>query len=303
MRILITGSTGMVGRNLLRTIDLRKNSVVLLNRDQNRNFLPLNIPRNRVKVIKGDIRNFEDCKKAVDGTELIIHLAAYVGATDSINNPIKTIETNSYGTLNILEAMRVHDASRLIFLSTIGVYGNNTYSSEDEVGNIDPITPYDLSKVLAENMCTNYSKGHGIRSIILRLPHLYGRFQNTNQLVPSLIDKVSTSRDIEIGNDVSRDFTNVTDVTDLISQLLNFSSSKIYNVGTGVETKISDLVHFISELFQKEVEIKYNPKSGRDVKFERWKEIVNVKRIENELGWKYSVQIKSGLKSIMDEEL
>lgn len=302
MKILITGATGMVGRNLLKTLDLRRNSAILFIKDRSSDLVR-DIPRSGIKVVKGDVRNFEDCRNAMEGVGLVIHLAAIVGGTNSIKNPKKTLDVNTFGTLGIMEAMRLCDVNKLIFPSTIGVYGNNVFALEDEINKIEPLTPYDLSKVLAEQICSRYSKLYGMKYIILRLSHLYGRHQDRNHLVPSLIDKILKNRTIEIGNDVSRDFMNVEDVADVIVRLLNFSSNNIFNVGTSIETKISELIHLISELYEKEVEIKYNPRIGRESRFERWRERANTRRMEKELGWKFKVDLKNGLKSLTEEEL
>ena len=299
MRIIITGAIGMLGKNLLEILNYNETEVTLFVRNKERlsKFVEKNIFEN-VTVVKGDIRNFDDCRRNIKDIDTVIHLAAIVGSSSSVEEPRDTCITNSFGTLNVLEAMRLNDGENIIFPSSIAVYGNNINASESDMDKISPLTPYDFSKFLSEQLCEMYSSCYSIKHLIFRFSHLYGKYQSENNLISDLFKKIKTNNVVEIGNDVSRDFLNAKDAAGLITKFLNFKDSNVFNVGTGRETKISEVVQRISKIMNKKIRVSSNPSLRRDVKLERWRERANIKKIEGR-GWKPSINLEKGLEELV----
>ena len=295
MRILITGASGMLGKNLLEILNYNETEVTLFARNKERfsDFVEKNIFEN-VTVVKGDIRNFNVCRRNIKNIDTVIHLAAIVGSSSSVEEPRDTCITNSFGTLNILEAMRLNDIERIIFPSSMAVYGNNIDASESDMDKISPLTPYDFSKFLSEQLCEMYSRCYGIKYLIFRFSHLYGKYQSENNLISDLFKKIKAKNVVEIGNDITRDFLNARDTAYLINKFLNFDNSNVFNVGTGRERKISEVVQMISKIVNKKVRVSSNPSLSRDVKLERWRERANIKKIEG-MGWRPPINLEKGL--------
>jgi len=299
MRILVTGASGMLGKNLLENLNYVDNEVTLFvrNKEKLSDFKRKDLFK-KIIIVQGDIRDFNACKRNIRDVDVVIHLAARIGSSYSIKKPRDVCITNSCGTLNILEAMRVNDIERIIFPSSIAVYGNNINASEDEIDKISPLTPYDFSKFLSEQLCEMYSKCYGIKYLIFRFSHLYGKYQSEKHLISDLFNKVRKNNIVEIGNDVSRDFLNVKDAASLIIKFLNFSNSDIFNVGTGRETKISEVIQLFSKIMNKKIKVSSNPSLSRDTKLERWRERANIRKIEG-MGWKPSINLEKGLEELV----
>lgn len=299
MRILITGASGMLGKNLLENLNYDETGVTLFIRNKERlsEFLERNIFKN-ITVVEGDIKNFDDCRGNIRNVDTVIHLAAMVGSSSSIEKPMDVCITNSFGTLNVLEAMRINRVEKIIFSSSMAIYGNNIGASERDIEKINPSTPYDYSKFVSEQLCDMYSRCYGIKHLIFRFSYLYGKYQSESNLISDLLNKVNENNIVKIGNDVSRDFLNVVDAASLIKRFLNFNNSDIFNIGTGKETKVSEVVLMISKIMNKKIRVSSNPSLSRDVKLERWQEMANIREIEG-MGWKPSVNLEKGLKDLV----
>ncbi|MDY6894553.1 MAG: NAD(P)-dependent oxidoreductase, partial [Thermotogota bacterium] len=197
-----------------------------------------------------------------------------------------------------LEAMRINDVEKIIFPSSMAIYGNNIDAKEDDLYSIDPLTPYDLSKFQSERFCEMYYKCYGIDYLIFRFSYLYGLYQSQNHLISQLFERIKTTDTVEIGNDVSRDFLNAKDAAQLIINNLNFGDSDIYNVGTRKETKLSEVIQLISQKMNINIKLGNNPSFSRESKFERWREKANIDKIVG-TGWKPSISIEKGLEEFV----
>ena len=148
MKILITGASGFVGKNILEEINSRENKLIATAPD--RKILEAFIEQNNLKNIaieELDITKPKECDSIIKNVDIVIHLAALINIGISLDDPRKTSKINYNGTLNILEAMRRNNIKKIIFSSTQDIYGNNINGKEDEVEKIDPMNMYSLSKL------------------------------------------------------------------------------------------------------------------------------------------------------------
>lgn len=288
MKVLVTGATGFVGRNLLESGVLEGREVTLFVRDPSR--APPGYP-----IIVGDMRDLPACQKATEGMDLVIHLAGALGGTKSLRDPWGVINLNFCGTLNILEGMRLNGVERMIYTSSIGVYGNNAFAKEEEIEKLDPLTPYDASKLFCEELIRAYARYFGMKPTILRISYLYGRYQNKDALLENFAKRVREGAVVEIGNDVTRDFLNVADLPPLFGRLLDFGGEGTFNVGSGVETRISEVVKTTATVLGKEIEVRQDPGLMRDKRLEKWHERANIEKVIKTLGWKPSLSLREGI--------
>lgn len=288
MKVLVTGATGFVGRNLLESGILMGREVTLLVRDPSR--APSGYP-----VVVGDIRDLTDCQEATKGKNLVIHLAGALGGTKSLRDPRGVIDLNFSGTLNLLEGMRLNGVERMIYTSSIGVYGNNAFAKEEEIEKLDPLTPYDASKLLCEEVIRAYARCFGMRPIILRISYLYGKYQSKDSLLENLARKVREGEIVEIGNDVARDFLNAAELPPLFERLLDFEGEDTFNIGSGRETLISEMARTIATVLGKEIEVRQSPDLMREGRLEKWHEGANIEKVIRTLGWRPSLSLREGV--------
>ena len=173
--ILVTGSSGFVGRWLVNSLKKTGFSVIKFDKEEN----------NR------SINNWNDLKE-IKNIDAIFHLAAISFIPQATKNPRLTYEINTFGTLNILELCRLNNA-KLIFPSTY-VYGAPKYLPIDENHPIKPQNTYAKSKFLAEELIKTYNEDYGLKSVILRFFNIYGPNQRNNFLIPLIISQLKKGK-------------------------------------------------------------------------------------------------------------
>jgi UDP-glucose 4-epimerase len=263
-KIIITGGTGFIGKHLVnKLLSYEKCSIALVS--NTRNFDPRQFSqassqeKAQLRYYTADIRNVDDLSKIFRGerADTCIHLAAKTSVADSINNPKETMDTNVNGTLNVLEACSNSSVSNFVFASSAAVYGDVNELPITENHDLSPLSPYGISKMLAENYVTQYGNFKKLQnSISLRLFNVYGQGQTSeSDVITKFAKRLSKGIPPIIYGDGSRtrDFIFIDDVTDAIllsirvmeqaeiNQKAKFNSPLVLNVGTGKPTSIGEL--------------------------------------------------------------
>jgi dTDP-glucose 4,6-dehydratase len=261
MKVLVTGGTGFIGSHVVeQLIELDYDSIVLFDR----NIGHLTSLRKDVEWIYGDIKNYNDCVRAVNGVDTVIHLAALINVDHSIRDPLPFYEINTRGTLNLLEACERESVSKFIFMSTFEVYGN----TGDELANEDttfcnPTSPYAASKYAAERYCLSYSKSFKRPEIIiLRGSNTYGPRQAygaKGAVVAIFITKVLKGQSPTIFGDgnQTRDYVYVKDTSSAIINAIRTDglNGEIINLCSGKELTINDITNKIVNSIDKTIPI------------------------------------------------
>ena len=278
--ILITGSRGFVGDHICKSYFKNKYNLITDN--------PTDKQRNDITNIEY-FENFED--KIID---VIIHLAAKISINDSLIDPYETYHKNIVGTLNVLEFAKRKNITNFIFLSTY-VYGEPQYLPIDENHPINPHSPYNKSKIIAESLCKDYSKIFGINIVILRPFYLYGYNRKKNTLIKSVLDQINTNGIIKLSNEkTSRDFLYISDFIELLNNILNKfpSGYNIYNVGSGTSYTITEISRKIANLLNKKIRICYDESiRNQDIN----EMVADITKISKEFDWKPKIAIDQGL--------
>jgi UDP-glucose 4-epimerase len=277
--ILITGSRGFVGDHICKSYFKNKYNLIKDNHtDKQRN----------------DITKREYFENFDDKIDVIIHLASKISINDSLIDPYETYYENIVGTLNVLEFAKNKNITNLIFLSTY-VYGEPQYLPIDENHPINPHSPYNKSKIIAESLCKDYSKIFGINIVILRPFYLYGYNRKKNTLIRSVLDQINTNGIIKLSNEkTSRDFLYISDFIELLNNILNKfpSGCNIYNVGSGTSYTITEISRKIANLLNKNIQIFYD----KSIRNEDINEMVaDITKISKEFNWKPKIDINQGL--------
>lgn len=275
MKILVTGNKGFVGINL---IDKFKDKITV------------------VKDLQGDRIDVLDsyCLEKVGKVDAVVHLAAKTSIPNSVSHPYDTYYTNLVGTLNILEYAKKNNIDKIINISTY-VYGKPEYLPIDENHSINPHSPYNKSKVLAENLCKHYSNDYGIGVVTLRPFYLYGPHGNPNFLIPSVIRQISNSKKVIISNrKTKRDFLFIDDFLELIAKILfNFPKGyNVFNVGYGESHSLEEVILLIG----KAIGIKISIQSQDSIRPDDIMDMIaDIRKVRNAFDWKPKMDLSSGL--------
>ena len=261
-KILISGGAGFIGSNLCEYFLNRDNEVVCLDNfstGKMENIIPLieKFPTT-FKLIVGDIRNIEDCRMAVKGTEYVFHEAALGSVPRSIQDPATTNDVNIGGFLNMLIASREVKVKRFIFAASSSTYGDSRSlpKVEDVIGK--PLSPYAITKLVDELYADVFARTYGdIEYVGLRYFNVFGRRQDPfgtyAAVIPLFVKKLMNNEAPNINGDgeYSRDFTyidNVIQMNVLAMESTNPDAvNQIYNTAFGERTTLHDLVKYLKE--------------------------------------------------------
>lgn len=261
---LITGVAGFIGSNLLEALlKLEQNVVGLDNFEtgHRHNFdrvQALVTPEQwqRFRFHEGDIRELADCARAVEGVDYVLHEAALGSVPRSLENPIRTNDTNISGFLNMLVASRDAKVSRFVFAASSSTYGDHPGlpKIEDRIGK--PLSPYAVTKYVNELYAEVFARSYGFASVGLRYFNVFGKRQHPNgayaAVVPKWTAALIKNEDIFINGDgeTSRDFTfieNAVQANLLAATGENEARNQIYNVAASGRTTLNTLFQELVE--------------------------------------------------------
>lgn len=260
-RILVTGGAGFIGSNLCEALLERGDEVVCLDNFMTghiENILPFfEKYTDKFKLIVGDIRNIDDCRKAVEGADYVLHEAALGSVPRSIKDPVTTNAVNIGGFLNMLVAARDANVKRFVFAASSSTYGDSQSlpKVEDVIGK--PLSPYAITKYVDELYADVFARTYGMEYIGLRYFNVFGRRQDPNgayaAVIPLFVKKFIRHEAPNINGDgeYSRDFTYIDNVIQM--NLLAISTenpdaiNQIYNTAYGERTTLNQLCTYLKE--------------------------------------------------------
>jgi CDP-paratose 2-epimerase len=335
MSILVTGGAGFIGSHVAEYYAKKGEEVVVLDNLSRTEILgkvvgdPLYNWKclqqyGNVKLVKGDVRNFEQVKEVAKDVDAIIHVAAQVAVTTSITNPRIDFEINALGTFNILEVARLEDAS-LVFASTNKVYGENVNkipvieketryeyadpSFKEGISETFPIdltahSPYGCSKLAADIYVQDYAHTYGLKTGVFRMSCIYGEIQfgvEDQGWVSWLTIATLTGKPITIYGDGKqvRDVLYVEDLVDAFDKFLNSNlKHDVFNIGGGPENTLSllELLGMLKRMSN------MNPK----VSFAEWRPadqkvyISNINKAKVSLSWGPKTSPENGVRRLIN---
>ena len=295
MNILITGGMGFLGTYLSEYLNKQSHKITIFDNFSNSQMKKLD---STIQIIEGDILDYPLLSKSLNNIEVVIHLAAQISVTKSIEDPDDTLKINVNGTQNVLDACLEHNIRNFISVSTAAVFGTTSVIPLTENSTPNPISPYGRSKLMMEEKIIDFSKKHNLNSIILRLFNLYGQGQSPEYagVITKFLERIRENKPLEIygkGNQ-TRDFIHVDDATECINlaiKKLDGNTGKIYNVGSGKIISILDLAHLLLKLSGKELPINYKPEIEGDILHSQ----TSISLVRKELGFEPQISLENGL--------
>ena len=308
--ILVTGGAGFIGSNLCEALLEKGNKVVCLDNfatGKRENVAHLSADDN-FTLIEGDIRKLEDCLKASQGVDYVLHQAALGSVPRSIKDPITSNDVNVSGFLNMLVAARDNGVKRFVFAASSSTYGDSESMPkvEDVIGK--PLSPYAITKYVNELYADIFSKTYGLETIGLRYFNVFGRKQDPNgayaAVIPKFVSQLMNGESPVINGDgnYSRDFTYIDNViqANLLSLVTTNENAinTIYNVAYGDRNTLNDLMGYLKEYLSEfdskilNVDVIYGPNRAGDIPHSH----ASVDKAKENLNYNPEFSLQQGLK-------
>ncbi|MBE7435136.1 MAG: NAD-dependent epimerase/dehydratase family protein [Anaerolineales bacterium] len=297
MKYLVTGGAGFIGSHISRSLlELGHSVRVFDNFSSGRHE---NLEGLDVEILEGDLRDASAVARAVSGMEVIFHEAAFVSVPESMEKPQECFDVNVTGTSILFEAARAAGVRRAVFATSAAVYGDSEDYPLSEDTPLRQLSPYAVSKRVDELYGQLYTTSLNFEVVALRYFNVYGPRQRPDSMyaaaVPIFIRRMLDNKPITIFGDggQSRDLVNVRDVVraNLLAAEHPAAPGQIFNVCTGVETRLLDLIDILYDIFPDAPKhIHAEPRAG-DI----YRSIGTPKKIMDMLGFKPQVSLADGL--------
>ena len=302
--ILVTGGAGFIGSHVAAELLRRGHAVRVLDNFSTGSRKNLAAVGGEVELVEGDIRSYERTHAATKGVDCVIHLAALPSVPRSIQDPLTTNEVNVTGTLNVVLAARDAGTQRVVFASSSSVYGRAQELPKTEKLVPQPISPYGVSKLAAEQYCMGLNAVYGIEVAALRYFNVFGPRQDPSSqysgVIPKFLSQALDGVPLVVYGDgaQSRDFTYVDNV---VAATLSASERRldgplICNVGCGSAHTVIALAEAVGRVAERAVQIEYVPARPGDVLHS----FADITLAREALGYKPTVDLEEGLERTLD---
>jgi len=303
MKFLVTGGAGFLGSALANSLATAGHVVHVLDDLSNGRIQFLD---QAITFTQGDVDNIPLLWSLLDKVDCVYHLAARVSVAQSLHHPREYNRVNVGGAVSLMEAMRDTGVRRVVFASSGAIYGQQPEQPVHEADLPHPDSPYAVSKWAAEQYIHTIGRLWGIETVALRIFNAYGPHQSLPlshaPVIPRFLQQILTGGSVVVFGDGSqtRDFVYVDDV---VEALVSAATAKgvnreVINIGSGVETSLSDLVATIEQVTGRRANLLYN--SGKAGGVSRL--VADISRAHLLLGFRPFVSLGEGLERLWRED-
>src|SRR5215471_13205714 len=299
---LVTGGAGFIGSHLVDFLAARGYPIrVFDNFDTGQRSNLVNAAG--AEIIEGDVSDVDAVAKAMQGVNVVYHLAALASVQASIENPPATHRICATGTLNVLDAARKAGVRRVVYAASASAYGIPAGEIQSESNPVRPLSPYAAAKLAGEQYMQAFAASFGIETVSLRFFNIFGPRQRADSPYSGVIAiftglMTAGKTPIIFGDGLqSRDFTYVSDVVQALTKAAKVPniSGSIYNVGAGRSVTLSDLVAALNRLLGTNITPKHATERPGDIRHSR----ADISRTQKELGYEPSVSFEDGLRETL----
>ena len=307
--VLVTGADGFIGSHLVEALlqqGCKVRAFVYYNSFNSWGWLD-SLPEEvieKIDVFPGDVRDPNGVRKAMEDIDIVFHLAALIGIPFSYHSPDSYVDTNIKGTLNVLQAAREIQASRVLVTSTSEVYGTAKKVPIDEVHPYQGQSPYSATKIAADKISESFFRSFGVPVTIVRPFNTYGPRQSARAVIPTVIVQLLTgSKEIKLGSlHPTRDLTYVKDTVEGFIQIAasDRTIGEEINIATQTEISVGDLASKIIEMIDPQAVIALDTSRLRPEKSEVERLIGSNDKIKELTGWRPEYLLDEGLKETIE---
>jgi len=295
MKITLIGGNGFIGSHLVdKLVTEGSHTLTVFGRSPNK-FAP---STSKVTYIYGDFENIELLRKALWGSDLVVHLLSTTVPSTAAMDPTYDIRSNVIGTINLLEEVVKQNIKRFIYVSSGGtVYGNPEYIPMDEKHSLNPISSYGIGKVAIENYVKIYAEKYKFSYMIIRPSNPYGPRQNfisgMQGVISTFMYKMLMNEEITIWGDGSaiRDYVYVDDVSDFFIKAIESKEQGVFNLGDGIGYSVNDIITYLENIIGIKAKVRY-----KDISVSAVKEVIlDINKSSKVLNWNPNTELHSGI--------
>ncbi len=295
MNILVTGGAGFIGSHLVNGYIKAGHNVIVIDNLSSGDLRFLNPTAKFYELDILDPKIPEILKQ--EKINAINHHAAQISVSESVANPLLDANSNIIGTLQLIKNAVSSNVEKFIFASTGGaMYGEQIHFPANEEHPCQPLSPYGISKLCAENYLKFFNEQYGISTTVLRYSNVFGPHQNPHGeagVVAIFCQKLAQNKKPVICGDgeQTRDFISVRDIVQANLIALDPTCTGTFNVGTGTETSVNTLTESLCNISGKNISVSYDsPRSG-----EQRRSVIDYKKLNDRFGWKPEISLEQGL--------
>lgn len=307
--VLITGADGFIGSHLTEILvqsGYKVRAFVYYNSFNSNGWLDTltNETKNKIEIFSGDIRDPNGVREAMNGIEIVFHLAALIAIPFSYHSPDSYIDTNVKGTLNILQAARDSNVKRILITSTSEVYGTAQFVPITELHPKQPQSPYSASKIGADAIADSFYRSFDLPITIVRPFNTYGPRQSARAVIPTIISQllngaqeiklgdITPTRDLLFVKDTVNGFLKIAECEKLIGHEVN--------IATQSEISVGDLAQQLINIINPTAKIITDLVRLRPQKSEVFRLYGSNEKLKSFSGWEQEYTLELGLKETID---
>ena len=306
-KVLITGATGFIGSHIVEFCVEKGFDVVAFDRYNPNNhwgWLEDSDYKNDIKVILGDIRDYDSVSKAMQNCYAVFHMAALISIPYSYVSPLAYIRTNVEGTYNVLEAAKNSELEQILVTSTSETYGTAQYVPIDEKHPLVGQSPYSASKIAADQLTISYYKSFELPVKLVRPFNTYGPRQSARAIIPTIISQLLNGKtEIELGSlSPTRDLTFVQDTCRGFEEIYKSEIlfGEVINIGMKAEISIEDLAKLIASIMNLELSIESTDERIRPENSEVERLFCDNAKLLKHTQWKPNYTLVQGINEVVE---
>jgi NAD dependent epimerase/dehydratase len=307
-KVLVTGAGGFIGSHLCEAlVDAGAHVTALIRYSSRSDWGNLeHLPREKraaLSLLPGNVEDPHFVLRAVEGHEVVFHLAALITIPHSYVAPSSYPRTNVEGTLNVLEAARFHGTPRVVHTSTSETYGTAQYTPIDEKHPLQAQSPYAASKIGGDKIAESYWRAFGAPVATLRPFNTYGPRQSARGVIPSIISQAVFGGEVRLGNvQPVRDMTFVSDTVAAFMAIATCDAAvgEVVNVGSGSGISVAELSATVLRLLGKELPVVIDEERVRPESSEVHELVCDNRKAAHLFGWGPTVKLEEGLARTVD---
>ncbi|MFC1478318.1 NAD-dependent 4,6-dehydratase LegB [Candidatus Margulisiibacteriota bacterium] len=309
VKVLVTGADGFIGSHLVEELvnqGLNVKAFVYYNSFNSCGWLDTLSPeiKEKIEIFSGDVRDPFGVKTAMEGCDVVFHLAALIAIPYSYHSPQSYVDTNIQGTLNIVQAARELKVKKVIHTSTSETYGTALTAPIDEGHPLQGQSPYSATKIGADQIALSFYRSFDLPVAVIRPFNTYGPRQSARAVIPTVITQIASGKkELKMGSITpTRDFNYVKDTVRGFIKVAEADSSigEVINVGSGSEISIGDLVSKIAELMDSDVKIISDEERIRPEKSEVYRLLADLSKAREMIGYSPEYYLDDGLKETIE---